>query len=168
MNYIVKNGRLVKVSVPPDTDKVLEPLESQQQHESKISINNLPTETPKVLQQSVKGSAKAGRKPSTKVMLDNDLTEDDQINILNYITNSVQEMFTLKKFSINDISKLSLVSQSSIQSRVRHSDSPRKIISDIMNNIRAPRVALNKTNVKSFIETLDDEAKEKLLDELVN
>lgn len=166
MNYIVKNGKLVKVEVPPNITKdVLEPLESQQPKNT-ISNKNLPNnETPKVHQNS---PVKAGRKPSTKVMLENDLTEDDQINILNYITNSVQEMFTLKEFSINDISKLSLVSQSSIQSRVRHSDSPRKIISDVMNNIRAPRVALNKTNVKSFIEALDDDAKEKLLNELVN
>lgn len=98
----------------------------------------------------------------------NDLSDADKETIVKYVNDNVKDILAQPALSTNNLCHIAQVSHGSIKSRGKLTSSAREIVMGVINGTRATRTpALNTTSVKSFIDSLPPEEKERMLKELL-
>lgn len=98
----------------------------------------------------------------------NDFTNEDKIAIKKAVSEKIDVLLNTAELTINDLSHLAQVAHGSIKSRAKQTQSAREIVVGVLKGTRASRTpAVNAESVKSFIGSLPEEEKQKMLDELL-
>ena len=104
----------------------------------------------------------------TALLFVNDFTDDDKAAIKKAVSEKIDELLDEPELSINDMSHLAQVAHGSIKSRAKQTGSAREIVLGVLNGTRSTRTpSVNATSVKTFIASLSDEDKQKMLDEIL-
>ena len=104
----------------------------------------------------------------TQVVFTNDFTDADKEVIRAAVAKNVEEILEIPALSANNLSHLAQVAHGSITSRARQTISAREIVLGVISGTRATRTpSVNTVSVKSFIDSLSPEDKQKMLDDLL-
>lgn len=102
------------------------------------------------------------------VVFTNDFSDDDKQTIRDTVSKNIDSILELPVLSANNLSHLAQVAHGSITSRARQTKSPREIVMGVISGTRAARTpSVNAVSVKSFIDSLSAEEKQKMLDEIL-
>lgn len=104
----------------------------------------------------------------TGVRFANDLDDELKQKIRDAAAKHIDELLEAQDFSINDIAQLAGVSHGSVKSRAKTLASAADIVTAILSGTRAggTKKGPSMESVKSFIDSLDAEAKAKFMAEL--
>lgn len=105
----------------------------------------------------------------TGIRFANDLSEEVKARIKEEAAKRVEALVEKDEFSINDIAQLAGVSHGSVKGRAKKLASASDIVTAILDGTRASASGPRKPSVdsiKSFLDSLDDEAKAKFMAEL--
>lgn len=104
----------------------------------------------------------------TGVRFANDLSDELKQKIRDAAAKRIDELLEAPEFSINDIAQLSGVSHGSVKGRAKTLASAADIVEAILSGTRAGggKKAPSVEAVKSFIDSLDPDAKAKFMAEL--
>lgn len=104
----------------------------------------------------------------TGIRFANDFDDELKAKIKEAAAKRIDELLEADEFSINDIAQLAGVSHGSVKGRAKTLASAAEIVNAILSGTRAggTKKAPSMDSIKSFVESLDPEAKAKFLAEL--
>lgn len=105
----------------------------------------------------------------TGIRFANDLSDEVKARIKEEAAKRVEALVEKDEFSINDIAQLAGVSHGSVKGRAKKLASASDIVTAILDGTRASASGPRKPSVdsiKSFLDSLDEEAKAKFMAEL--
>jgi 4-diphosphocytidyl-2C-methyl-D-erythritol kinase len=104
----------------------------------------------------------------TGIRFTNDFDDELKAKIKEAAAKRIDELLEADEFSINDIAQLAGVSHGSVKGRAKTLASAAEIVNAILSGTRAggTKKAPSMDSIKSFVESLDPEAKSKFLAEL--
>lgn len=104
----------------------------------------------------------------TGIRFANDFDDELKAKIKEAAAKRIDELLEADEFSINDIAQLAGVSHGSVKGRAKTLASAAEIVNAILSGTRAggTKKAPSMDSIKSFVESLDPEAKAKFLSEL--
>lgn len=111
----------------------------------------------------------AAEETVTGIRFANDLSDEVKARIKEEAAKRVEALVEKDEFSINDIAQLAGVSHGSVKGRAKKLASASDIVTAILDGTRASASGPRKPSVesiKSFLDSLDEEAKAKFMAEL--
>lgn len=104
----------------------------------------------------------------TGIRFANDFDDELKAKIKEAAAKRIDELLEADEFSINDIAQLAGVSHGSVKGRAKTLASAAEIVNAILSGTRAggTKKAPSMDSIKSFVESLDPDAKAKFLAEL--
>lgn len=108
-------------------------------------------------------------KVETTVRFANDLSDEVKARIKEEAAKRIEALVEKEEFSVNDIAQIAGVSHGSVKGRAKKLASAQDIVTAILDGTRASASGPRKPSVdsiKSFLDSLDEEAKAKFMAEL--
>lgn len=107
-------------------------------------------------------------KTDATLQFTNDFSAEDKAKIKDVCAKAIAETLEQPVLTVNALARLAQVAHGSIKSRAKNTSSAREIVFGIINGVRATRTpSVNADSVKSFIGSLPEEEKQKMLNELL-